>query len=135
MRPRLERRAKTHNLWALPAELRALRDAPDVVPTGSSAAAALDLELVSPDILDAYVPEQRLEQLIAEHALQPVEPALASVTLRAVSDGAWMLDTRESAPPAAVALDLATSPDPRSARAGRSLLDALDRSHRQSRET
>lgn len=131
MRPRLERRAKTHHLWALPAELRALHDTPDVVPTGSSAAAALNLELVAPDTLDAYVPEQRLEQLIDEHALQPAEPAQANLTLRAVPDGAWMLDSREVAPTAAVALDLTSYTDPRSARVGRNLLDALDREHLQ----
>lgn len=131
MRPRLERRANVHYLWAHPAELRSLRATPDVVLTGSSAAAALHLELVAPDTVDAYVPERRLEQLIAEHALQPSESIQANTTLRAVPDGAWMLDDRESAPAAAVGLDLALYPDPRSARAGRSLLAALDREHRQ----
>lgn len=135
MRPRLESRAKTHNLWALPAELRALHDTPDVLPTGSSAAAALNLELVAPDTLDAYFPERRLGHLIAEHALQPAEPAQANVTLRAVPDGAWVLDSREVAPAAAVALDLTSYTDPRSARVGRSLLDTLDRDRRRSHAT
>ncbi len=135
MRPRLERRAQTHLLWTLPAELRTLHATADVVPTGSSAAAALNLELVAPDTLDAYVREQRLEQLIAEHALQPAEPAQANVTLRAIPDGAWMLDARELAPPAAVALDLTSYSDPRSARVGRNLLNTLDRDHRQPHAT
>jgi hypothetical protein len=131
MRPRLERRAQAHCLWALPAELPALRDTEGVVLSGSNAAGALGLELVAPDAIDGYVPAERLRTLIAEHALQDAERARANVTLRAVPEGAWMLDGRELAPAAAVALDLASYPDPRSERAGRRLLDELDYRHRE----
>ncbi|HEY3759159.1 MAG TPA: helix-turn-helix domain-containing protein [Solirubrobacteraceae bacterium] len=130
MRPRLQHRAQAHHLWALPAELRALRDARDMVLTGSSATGGLGLELVAPDALDAYVPAQRLRALVAEHALQEVDAAQANVTLRAVPREAWLLDGRELAPAAAVALDLAGYPDSRSARVGEGLLRQLDREGR-----
>jgi Helix-turn-helix domain len=130
MRPRLERRAQTHHLWALPSELRALRDTSDVTLSGSSAAASLNLELVAPDTIDAYVPAQSLDALTAEHALQPAEPSQANVTLRAVPTGAWMLDSRSLAPSAVVAVDLASYPDSRSSRVGRQLLDELDAHNR-----
>jgi GNAT superfamily N-acetyltransferase len=50
----------------------------------------------------------------------------ANVILRAVPDGAWVLAGRDAAPLSAVALDLATYPDPRSRRVGQQLLAALD---------
>lgn len=131
IRGRLQRRAQVHHLWALPAELRALRDTQDVVLTGSSAAGTLGLELVAPDALDAYIPAQRLQALAAEHALQDAHAAQANVTLRAVPREAWLLDGRDLAPAAAAALDLASYPDSRSARLGERLLEQLDHDGRQ----
>jgi excisionase family DNA binding protein len=117
LRPRLGRRADVRRFWALPGELRMLRNEKDCALSGSSAAGAYDLELVGPDTIDAYVPEQRVADLIDEHALDAASPASANVILRAVPDDAWLLSDRRVAPLAAVALD----------RVGKGLLDQLDR--------
>lgn len=94
--------------------------------TGSSA--AKDLGLVAPDTVDAYLPADRLDEIIAEHGLQEARSAGEdNVILRAVPDGAWHLTGRESAPVAAIALDLSFYLDSRSARAGHELLAKLDR--------
>lgn len=122
MRPRLERRAVERRFWALPGELPALRDEDDAVLSGSSAAGELGLDLVAPDTVDAYVPSSRVQQLVRSHALQEAPLVEANVTLRAVPDDAWMLAGRNVAPEAAVALDLASYPDPRSSRVGLQLL-------------
>ena len=50
----------------------------------------------------------------------------ANVILRAVPDEAWLLDGRRIAPRAAVAMDLASYPDPRSSRVGTELLEWLN---------
>ena len=126
MRPGLARRAEDHRLWGLPGELRALRDEEDVVLSGSSAAGALGLELAAPDTLDAYVPESRVQQLVRTHRLQEAPLLQTNVTLRAVPDDAWMLVGRRVAPEAAVAIDLSSYPDPRSARVGVRLLEQFE---------
>jgi len=80
-------------------------------------------KLVAPDTVDAYVRRSELGTLVDEHGLQPPSTAVqANVTLRAVPDDAWLLDERELAPIAAVALDLSFYTDNRSARAGHELL-------------
>lgn len=111
---------------ALPGELRPLLDQPDLVLTGSNAASRLHLDLVAPDTIDAYVRRSDLNMLLDEHGLQAPSAAVqANVTLRAVPDDAWLLDERELAPIAAVALDLSFYTDNRSARAGHELLAKL----------
>jgi hypothetical protein len=128
IRGRLERRAQVRHLWALPGELRALRNNKDIVLTGSSAAGALGLGLAAPDTIDAYVRAFRLDGLIAEHGLDAVTSIhQANVTVRTVADNAWLLDLRRIAPPAAVALDLSFYADSRSARVGGDLLQTFDR--------
>ncbi|HYM46453.1 MAG TPA: hypothetical protein VES65_09910 [Solirubrobacteraceae bacterium] len=97
--------------------------------TGISAAGEHGLELVSGDELDLYMREDRVEALVAEHALRPVTLAEANVTLRAVSPDAWHLDGRSVAPIATVALDLADHQNPRLARIGRELLERMVPSH------
>jgi hypothetical protein len=125
IRGRLERRAQIQRYWALPGELRALRNSKNISLTGSSA--TKDLGLVAPDTIDAYLPADRLANVIAEHGLQQA-PGVGedNVILRAVPVDAWRLDGRESAPIAAVALDLSFYPDSRSARVGHELLAKLD---------
>lgn len=125
-RGRLVRRAQPHRYWALPSELRVLRDRPQVALSGSSAAGAYDLGLVAPDTVDAYVPGRLISVLERDHALEPASPAESNLVLRAVEDDAWLLDGRRVAPLAAVALDLASYPDPRSARTGTEALARLD---------
>lgn len=123
---RLQQRAEVHRMWALPGELRPLRAAPDVALTGSSAAGELNLELLAPDTVDAYVPASALDALVREHGLESIAPAEANVILRAVPDDAWLLRERRTAPAAAVGLDLAAYPDSRSARVGAEMLAKLD---------
>lgn len=127
LRDRLSRRAAPHRYWALPDELGALRDGDEIVLTGSSAARAHALTLVSPDVIDAYLPARRLEMLAAAHGLQTAPAREANVVLRAVPDDAWVLAGRRAAPVAAVAVDLTSYPDSRSQHAGTELIDRLDR--------
>jgi len=127
LRGRLVRRADVRRYWALDGELRHLRERDDLALSGSSASGAYELGLVAPDALDAYVPASVLVAVECQHALEPASPADANVILRVVPDAAWMLDGRRVAPLAAVAIDLASYPDPRSARAGIKLLQRLDR--------
>ncbi len=70
LRSRLVRRAEPYSYWALPGELRALRDHADLVLSGPSAAAAYDLGLVGSHAIDAYVPASRIASLQREHALE-----------------------------------------------------------------
>jgi excisionase family DNA binding protein len=130
LRSRLERRARVHHLWALPGELRSLRDGDRLVPSGSSAAGALKLELLAPDTVDAYVPASGLDALARAHGLEPASAREANVILRAVPDDAWLLEDRDIAPRAAVGLDLASYPDSRSSRFGMELLAELDAARR-----
>jgi hypothetical protein len=123
---RLARRARVHQLWGLPGELRPLRDSGSVVLSGSSAAGELDLELLAPDTVDGYVPAAILDDLAGEHGLEAAAASEANVILRSVPDDAWLLDGRRIAPRAAVGLDLAAYPDSRSARVGSDVLAELD---------
>ena len=130
MRPRLASRATPHHLWGLDSELERLLGSEGVVASGSSAAGKLGLELAAPNTLDAYVPELKLDGLIREHALEPARPSRANLTLRAVPREAWMIGGRKLAPPAAVALDLTSYPDSRSARVGQEMLSDLEHGRR-----
>jgi hypothetical protein len=95
--------------------------------SGQSAAATHDLGLVGADTIDAYVPARLTASLQREHALQRMSGPESNVVLRAVPDGAWLLGPRRFAPPAAVAIDLASYAEPRAARAGADLLTRIDR--------
>jgi hypothetical protein len=131
VRGRLERRANVERYWALPGELRALHKSKDIVLSGSSAAGVLGLELAAPDAIDAYAPASRLTRLVDEYGLEEVdEVGQDNVILRVVPDDAWLLDGREVAPVAAVALDLSFYPDSRSARVGHDLLKRADKEAR-----
>jgi hypothetical protein len=125
IRGRLERRAQIQRYWALPGELRRLRNSKSISLTGSSAAKKLGL--AAPDTIDAYLSADHLTNVIAEHGLQQARGVGEdNVILRAVPVDAWRLGGRESAPIAAVALDLSFYPDSRSARTGHELLAKLD---------
>jgi hypothetical protein len=126
VRGRLERRARVHRLWALPGELRRLLGDDALVLTGSSAAGALDLELAAPDTVDAYLPASRLSEVVDTYGLEEAPASQTNVLLRSVPDDAWVLTGRRVAPQAAVALDLASYADPRSARVGMEMLQRLD---------
>lgn len=127
VRPRLARRAEPFSYWALPGELQALRECPALALSGASAAAAYDLGLVGSDAIDAYVPAHRVASLQREHAMEPMSGPESNVILRAVPDGAWLLDGRRFAPLSAVAVDLCSYADPRATRIGADLIARIDR--------
>ena len=103
-----------------------MRAEEDLVLTASSAAGALELGLLAPDTIDAYVPAERMEAVASNYGLQPAAASEANVLLRTVPDNAWLLEDRRIAPRAAVGLDLASYPDSRSARLGADVLAQLD---------
>jgi hypothetical protein len=86
------------------------------VPTASLAASGADV--------DAYVRQDDLDAVLVDYALDPPADEPGNVRLRPVSRPE-LLDGREQAPPAAVALDLAAMPDARSARVGANMLREL----------
>lgn len=128
LRPRLRLRADLRRYRAHPGEISYLADDDALVRSGISAAGAYGLDLVPGAEVDGYVATRDLERFERDHALQPAESGEANVAVRVVRDSAWHLDQVGSlAPIAAVALDLAEDPDPRSARAGRDALRDLNR--------
>ncbi|MGH2879962.1 MAG: hypothetical protein ACRDK4_10210 [Solirubrobacteraceae bacterium] len=126
MSPRLVRRAEPSSYWALPGELGALSARPDIALSGPSAAGAYDLGLTGSNAIDAYVPASLARSLCDEHALEAMSGPESNVILRVVPDDAWLLDGRRHAPLAAVAIDLASYPDPRAARIGAELVARIE---------
>lgn len=127
--PRLARRAEARFFNAHPGEILHILEDPELVGSGVSAAGAHGLDLVSGQEVDGYVRAGGLREFVSAHALLPAGPE-GNVRLRLVPSDAWRyLAGAPIAPVAAVALDLAEDPDPRSARAGRAALRDLDRSH------
>lgn len=118
LRHRGERRAfRVH-----PGVLDRLRDSPELVLSGISAAHEHGLGLGSSGEVEAYVRVSDVEDLTTNFALTPSSDG--PVVMRAVEDDAWMLSTR-FAPIAAVALDLADARDARSVEVGRRCLESL----------
>jgi len=76
---------------------------------------------------DGYIAQSQVQRFKDEHALSP-GGIDGNVRLRVVPDDTWQnVAGRSIAPPAAVALDLADDPDPRSEAAGRKLVRQIDR--------
>jgi hypothetical protein len=126
--PRLGNRAEILMYKAHPGEIPYVLEDDALVPSGISAGGAFDLELLSGREADGYVARSRLRGFIAQHALSPAGID-CNVRLRAVSDEVWSnLSGRPFAPRAAVALDLAGEPDPRSKAVGEDFLREIDRS-------
>lgn len=123
--PRLYRRARVHHLRAHPSDLVRLADERDAVRTASSAAQDHGLDLVAGDELDIYLPDRRLKRLRREYALTSSDRP--NLTVRVIPK-IWPFEPKELvAPEPVVAVDLATSDDPRTRRAGLELLDRIDR--------
>lgn len=130
--PRLTGRAAPQSFRSHPGEIAHLLEDPDLIRSGISAGAD-DFDLVSGQETDGYVQGARLDRLASDHALEP-SGAEGNVRLRVVPDEAWpLIAGRQIAPEAAIALDLAEAPDPRSARAGEKALRELDRRIRRRR--
>lgn len=128
--PRLARRAEVRSYNAHPGEVSYLFEHPDLVHSGISAAGAYKLGVASGKEVDGYISEPSLKSLGKRHALSEAGPE-ANVRLRVVDNNSWsFLADARIAPLAAVALDLAEDPDPRSASAGRKALVDLDRRHK-----
>lgn len=132
IRGRFQRRARVYRLRAQAGVPLALRSHPAVVLTGTSAAETVGVTLAPTDTADAYILSSELDALRREHKLR-VAPTMAqcNVILRAIDARAWMLEDRPVAPRAAVAVDLASSPDPPVSRAGLKVIDKLDQEMRE----
>ncbi len=120
--PRLARRGESRFYDAHRGEIPYIVEDPRFVASGISAAAALGLDVVGGAEADGYIPAGALADFAAGHALRPGDRG-SNLHLRVVPDAAWWLpDGARLAPNAAIALDLAEDPDPRSAKAGRQAL-------------
>ena len=126
--PRLVRRAESQYFDVHPGELRYLAEDPTCLRTGISAAGEYGIDLLSGHEADGYVAASGLKQLIADHVLSAAYAHSGNVRVRLVPDRAWRhLADAKVAPTAAVAIDLAEDPDPRSASAGKRMLHRLNR--------
>jgi excisionase family DNA binding protein len=125
LRPRLERRGERHALRAHPSDLQRLASEPGIMRSGASAAHEVGIDLVASDYLDAYVPASRFDRLVNRYRLRPSRQP--NVILRCLPDVAFDWEARAVAPPAAVAVDLAEDPDPRSQEAADRALRRYDR--------
>lgn len=93
--------------------------------SGASAARDVGIDLVASDYLDAYIPPSRFDRLVRRYRLRPSrEP---NVILRRLPDLAFGWESRAVAPAAAVAIDLAEEPDPRSQEAADRALRRYER--------
>jgi excisionase family DNA binding protein len=121
LRPRLVDRAKVVRLRAHPSLLRRLRDDPDLMLSGVSAARELRLGLVGVgDEVDAYVGSSRFRDVMRRYRLRPSHDS--NVVLRIVPPVGWASLPGRIAPAPAVALDLLDHPEPRVQQVGQALL-------------
>lgn len=131
--PRLVHRAEPRSFRAHPGEISHVLGDAGFVRSGISAVGDYGFGLVSGHEADGYLQVGELSGFIARHALEPAGIE-GNIRLRIVPQEAWyLLEDRQVAPKAAVALDLAEESDPRSARAGREALRDLDHQWRDRR--
>lgn len=124
LRSRLGRRSERNALRAHPSDLRRLADEPGVMRSGVSAAREIGLELIASEVLDAYVSERRFDRLVRRYRLRPSRDP--NVIMRRLPDLDFGWESRTVAPAAAVAIDLAEDPDPRSQEAADQALRRYD---------
>ena len=125
LRLRLERRGDRHAFRAHPSDLGGLASEPGVMRSGVSAASDVGIDLDASDHLDAYAPTAQFDRLVQGYRLRASrEP---NVILRRLPDVAFGWERRVVAPLAAVAVDLAQDPDPRSQEAAERALSRYDR--------
>ena len=128
--PRLGNRAEISMYRAHPGEVSYVVEDRALVPSGISAAGPMGIGLLASREADGYIAQSQLQRFIGEHALS-LGGVDGNVRLRVVPDEVWQnLSGRSVAPPAAVALDLADEPDPRSAAAGNKLVRQIDQRRR-----
>lgn len=130
--PRLQERAKISLYGAHPGEIPYLLKDEALLPSGISGAESVDAGLLPGHEVDGYIAQSQLRRFVSEHALSPADVD-GNVRLRVVPADVWRslkLGSRDVAPPAAVALDLAEERDPRSRAAGGKILREIDRANR-----
>jgi excisionase family DNA binding protein len=128
--PRLQERGRVSIHKAHPGEVPYVLEDEALVPSGISAASSMGIGLLAHREADGYIASSQLQRFIDEHALSPAGID-GNVRLRVAPDSVWqVLAGRSAAPPAAVALDLADEPDPRSEAAGQKLVRQIDRRYR-----
>jgi hypothetical protein len=128
--PRLLDRSRVSVHKTHPGEIPYVLEDESFVPSGISAAGSLKIGLLASREADGYISHSQLHRFVNEHVLSP-GGIDGNVRLRVVPDDVWQcLAGRPLAPPAAVALDLAEEPDPRSEVAGKKLLRQIDRRYR-----
>lgn len=130
--PRLRRRGVPHYYRASAAAAKEVVSAHGFIPSGVSAASALELPLVVRDHADGYVSERVLADLTYRLALLPATPASSNIVLR-VSSHLAGLRARKVAPVGAVSVDLLESMDQRVRRAGDQLAENLRADRHQTR--
>src|SRR3954447_5011450 len=129
---RLQARAEISVYRAHPGEVPYVLKDEALLPSGISAAESIDAGLLPGREADGYISQSRLRRFVSEHALSPADFE-GNVRLRVVPVDVWRslkLDSRDLAPPAAVALDLSEDHDPRSRAAGKKILREIDRANR-----
>jgi hypothetical protein len=117
------RRASKHRFYGHPAAFSVLAAEPNVVRSGASAAQEFELDILSGDLFEAYVPEDDLASLVEKHYLMQSGRADPNVVLRSIASPWPFAPHSPVAPLAAVALDLLESDDPRHRQAGTRLAE------------
>lgn len=121
--PRLKDRAETLRLRAHPSSLTRIAQEPDVVLSGPSASDELGLGIVAPDLLEAYVPDERLNSLARRY--RPGRSSNPNLLLHVVR-GLWPFADRRVVPLSVAVIDLLESDDPRMRDAGLVALRRLE---------
>jgi hypothetical protein len=93
--------------------------------SGASAAREVGIDLIASDFLDAYVPGRSFDGLVRDYRLRASRDP--NVVLRRLPNLPFGWDSRRVAPTAAVAIDLAEDPDPRSKEAADRALRRYER--------
>lgn len=120
---RLDTRAERRSFYGHPAVLQRLRHEQGAVRGGVSAAADHDVDLVGGDLLEIYLPEQRLDALVERYALDD-DAERPNVLIHAVDNAVWPFDAHvDVAPWPVVVVDLLESDDERARRSGRELAE------------
>ena len=110
----LRARAESECFQGHLSEFSRLLDRDDVLRTGVSAAETVGLHGGPPQV-EFYAPASHRSQIVADHAL---DPGSGPIQARWVSEQLWsaLADRRETAPRAAVLVDLLENDDPRARR-------------------
>ena len=122
---KLRSRAEEHRFYAHPSILEQLAGHAALVRSGVSAVDDYRVDLVSGEAVEGYLTASALEGVVDQFAMD-ADSDRPNVVLRVVDDSVWpFASDQKVAPLPVVAIDLLESPDERSRRAGRILLERL----------